>query len=121
MTASSLVIGQSNSALLDISDDIELGPECLRCEWLFDYTPHRINQEAEVLAMELTGALRAPDAEYDRILRGEYQHREDPDPSYNEDLRDAAKSYAEGAKDLFGQVADAAKRVADDFMGSVKR
>ena len=61
------------------------------------------------------------DGEYDRILRGEYQHRGDPNPAYKEDLSDAAKSYADGAKELFGQVADAAKRVADDIMGSVKR
>lgn len=61
------------------------------------------------------------DGEYDRILRGEYQHRGDPDPAYKDDLADAAKSYAEGARDLFSQVAGAAKRVADDIMGSVKR
>jgi len=60
------------------------------------------------------------EGEYDRILRGEYQHRGDPDPAYNEDLTDAAKAYAEGAKDLFGQVAGAAKRMADDIMGGNK-
>ena len=59
--------------------------------------------------------------EYDRIVRGEYQHRGDRDPAYKEDLTDAAKAYATGAKDLFGQVAGAAKRMADDIMGSVKR
>jgi len=36
---------------------------------LFDYGPHRDNLEAEVLAMELTGELRAPDEPYERILR----------------------------------------------------
>ena len=61
------------------------------------------------------------EGEYDRILRGEYTHRGDPDPSYNADLSDAAKAYADGAKDLFGQVTGAAKRMADDLMGSVKR
>ncbi len=61
------------------------------------------------------------DGEYDRILRGEYMHRGDPDPAYNEDLTDAAKTYADGAKDLFGQVAGAAKRMADDIMGGAKR
>ncbi len=59
--------------------------------------------------------------EYDRILRGEYQHREEPDPAYREDLSEAANAYAQGAKDLFGQVAGAAKRVADDIMGGAKR
>ena len=61
------------------------------------------------------------EGDYDRILRGEYQHRDDPDPSYTDDLRDAAQAYAQGAKDLFGQVTGAAKRMADDIMGSVKR
>ena len=58
---------------------------------------------------------------YDRIIRGEYQHRGDPDPAYKDDLKDAASAYAQGAKDLFGQVTGAAKRMADDIMGSVKR
>ncbi len=61
------------------------------------------------------------EGEYDRILRGEYQHRGEPDPAYNEDLRDAAQAYAQGAKDLFGQVAGAAKRMADDIIGAAKR
>jgi Zn-dependent protease with chaperone function len=61
------------------------------------------------------------DGEYDRIVRGEYPHRGDPDPAYNEDLADAAKVYTDGAKDLFGQVAGAAKRMADDIMGGAKR
>ena len=61
------------------------------------------------------------EGEYDRILRGEYQHRGEPDPTYNEDLRDAAQAYAQGAKDLFGQVAGAAKRMADDIIGAAKR
>ena len=61
------------------------------------------------------------EGEYDRILRGEYQHRGEPDPAYNEDLRDAAQAYAQGAKDLFGQVAGAAKHMADDIIGAAKR
>ncbi len=61
------------------------------------------------------------EGEYDRILRGEYQHRGEPDPAYNEDLQDAAQAYAQGAKDLFGQMAGAAKRMADDIMGAAKR
>ncbi len=59
--------------------------------------------------------------EYDRILRGEYQRRDEPDPSYKEDLREAAQAYSRGAKDLFGQVTDAAKRMADDIMGGAKK
>jgi hypothetical protein len=35
----------------------------------FNYGPRRDNLEAEMLAMALSGKLRAPDAEYERILR----------------------------------------------------
>jgi hypothetical protein len=35
----------------------------------FAYGPHRENLEAEQLAMHLSGEIRAPDEEYDRILR----------------------------------------------------
>jgi hypothetical protein len=35
----------------------------------FDYGPQRDNLEAEMLAMDVSGRLRAPDAQYDRILR----------------------------------------------------
>lgn len=35
----------------------------------FDFDPHRDNLEAEMLAMDLSGRLRAPDGEYERILR----------------------------------------------------
>lgn len=59
--------------------------------------------------------------EYDRIMRGEYQRRDDQDEAYQDDLKSAATSYAEGAKDLFGSVRGAAKRMADDLMGSMKR
>ena len=61
------------------------------------------------------------EGEYDRILRGEYQHRDGPDLAYTEDLREAAQAYAEEVKDLFGQVADAAKRMSEDIIGSIKR
>ena len=61
------------------------------------------------------------EGEYDRIIRGEYHHRGDPDPAYKQDLSEAASAYAKGAKDLFGQVTGAAKRMADDIMGGVKR
>jgi len=45
------------------------GGSCQTGPGLFDYGPHRDNVEAELLAMDLTGALRAPDHEYNRILR----------------------------------------------------
>ncbi len=58
--------------------------------------------------------------DYDRIIRGEYQRRSDPDPAYGKDLREATSAYAKGAKDLFGHMAGAAKRMADEVLGSKK-
>lgn len=38
-------------------------------ETYFDYGPHRDDEEAEMLTMALTGQLRAPETEYQRIVR----------------------------------------------------
>jgi Zn-dependent protease with chaperone function len=59
--------------------------------------------------------------DYDRIVRGEYARRGDPDNAYNEDLREAASAYAEGAKDLLDSMTNAAKRMGEQFMDSFKR
>ena len=59
--------------------------------------------------------------EYDRILRGEYQRRGEPDPAYREDLAGAATAYAQGARNIFDQVAGAARRVADDIVGGARK
>jgi Zn-dependent protease with chaperone function len=59
--------------------------------------------------------------DYDRIIRGEYARRGEPDPAYQEDLKAAGKAYAEGAKDFIDSMADAAKRAGSDFMSSFKR
>ncbi len=45
------------------------GTSCQTAPDMFDYGPHRLDAEAEQLAMHFAGTLRAPDAEYDRILR----------------------------------------------------
>lgn len=58
---------------------------------------------------------------YDRILRGEYTRRGEPSPSYQQDLREAAEAYTEGARDLFGQMGDAARRMGESFFGGFKR
>ena len=68
---------------------------------------------------ELRAWIEAGD--YDRIIRGEYSRRGEPDPKYQEDLREAAKAYAEGAKDFLDSMADAAKRMGSDFMSGFKR
>ena len=59
--------------------------------------------------------------DYDRIIRGEYARRGEPDPAYTDDLKEAASAYAEGAKDFLDTVADAAKRAGSDFMSGFKR
>jgi len=59
--------------------------------------------------------------DYDRIVRGEYSRRGEPDPAYQEDLKDAASAYADDAKDFLDNMADAAKRAGSDFLGGLKR
>lgn len=58
---------------------------------------------------------------YDRILRGDYQRRAEPDPAYEEDLREAAQAYAEGARDLFDQMAGAAKRMSETIFAGFSK
>jgi Zn-dependent protease with chaperone function len=59
--------------------------------------------------------------EYDRIIRGEYARRGDPDPAIQEDLKAAAKAYADGAKDMVDTMADAARRMGEAFREGFKR
>lgn len=59
--------------------------------------------------------------DYDRVLRGDYQRRGDPDPGYNEDLAEAASAYRSGARDFMDQMTDAAKRVGESFMDSFRK
>ncbi len=50
---------------------------------------------------------------YDRIIRGEYRRRTDGTTPYAEDLSAAADSYRSDARDVLGQVSDAAKKMRD--------
>jgi Zn-dependent protease with chaperone function len=59
--------------------------------------------------------------EYDRVLRGEYKRRGEPNTPYMEDLRAAASAYREDAAEVKSQVADAAKRMRDAFRDGFKR
>lgn len=61
------------------------------------------------------------EGEYDRVIRGEYQRRGDPDPAYKDDLSDAADAYKAGAKDFLGQMAGAARRVGENFRESFRK
>jgi Zn-dependent protease with chaperone function len=59
--------------------------------------------------------------DYDRIIRGEYARRGDPDPAIQEDLKAAAKAYADGAKDMVDTMTDAARRMGEAFRGGFKK
>lgn len=58
---------------------------------------------------------------YDRILRGEYARKGEPDRDYQEDLREAADSYAKGARDIIDSMAGAVKNVGDSIFGGFRR
>jgi len=59
--------------------------------------------------------------DFDRIVRGEYPRRGEPDPSYQDDLREAARAYTEEARDFLDVVGEAARRMGSDFMGGFRR
>lgn len=59
--------------------------------------------------------------EYDRIVRGEYRRRGEPDEPYADDLAAAARAYAEGAREAFDQVSDAARRAMDSLRGGFSK
>lgn len=58
---------------------------------------------------------------YERIMAGEYRRRGEPDAPYKDDVREAADAYRQGAKDTFGQAAEAAKKVVDSFRSGFNR
>ncbi len=59
--------------------------------------------------------------EYDRIIRGEYVRNADPNPAYQEDLREAAEAYAKGARDFLDQMTTAARSMGEQFMSGFKK
>ncbi len=59
--------------------------------------------------------------DYDRIVRGEYPRRGEPNPAYQEDLKEAANAYAEGARDFLDTMTAAARKMGETFMGGMKR
>lgn len=58
---------------------------------------------------------------YERILAGEYRRRGEDDAAYTGDLSEAARAYADGAKETFGHAAEAARRVVDSFRSGFNR
>lgn len=59
--------------------------------------------------------------EYDRVLRGEYKRRGEPNTAYMDDLRAAAGSYREDAANVKAQMTDAAKRMRDAFRDGFRK
>jgi Zn-dependent protease with chaperone function len=59
---------------------------------------------------------------YERILNGEYTHRgqEEEERPLSSDLGDAARHYAQEAKETVSQVTDAAKRAAEAFTDALR-
>ena len=70
--------------------------------------PFPVIRVAELRAWFESGA-------YDHIISGEYRRRGEPETPYKEDVSAAAQAYREGAKQTFGQAADAARKVVDSF------
>ena len=58
---------------------------------------------------------------YERIMAGEYRRRGEPDAPYKDDVREAANAYRQGAKETFGQAAEAARKVVDSFRSGFNR
>ncbi len=58
--------------------------------------------------------------DYDRVLRGEYPRREDPEPAYLEDLSAAAASYREDASDFVDDIASAARKMRDSLFENLR-
>lgn len=58
---------------------------------------------------------------YDRVLRGEYQRRGEPDATYTEDLSEAANAYGKGAKEVFDQMAGAARKAGETLWDNFRK
>jgi len=58
--------------------------------------------------------------EYDRVLRGEYPRRGDPDPEYLDDLGDAARAYRKEAQEFVDDLTAAARRMRDTLFDNLR-
>ena len=59
--------------------------------------------------------------EYDRIVAGEYVRRDDPDPSYRDDISSAAEAYADEARSFIGSMRGAARRMSDSIRDNIRK
>lgn len=58
--------------------------------------------------------------DYDRILRGEYARRGDPEPEYVDDLTDAARAYSADAREFVDDLTSAARKMRDTLFESLR-
>ena len=59
--------------------------------------------------------------EYDRIVAGEYLRRDEPDPSYRDDVSSAAQAYAEEARSFIGSMRGAARRMGESLRDNIRK
>ena len=57
---------------------------------------------------------------YDRILAGDYSRRDDPEPSYAEDLGEAASAYQREAREFVDDLASAARKMRDSLLENLR-
>lgn len=57
---------------------------------------------------------------YDRVLRGEYPRRGDPEPQYTDDLGEAARAYREDARGFVDDLASAARKMRDSLFDNLR-
>ncbi len=57
---------------------------------------------------------------YDRVLRGEYVRRDDPETPYADDLGEAASAYRQEAKDFVDDLASAARKMRDSIFENLR-
>jgi len=57
---------------------------------------------------------------YDRVLRGEYVRRDDPEIPYADDLGEAASAYRQEAKEFVDDLASAARKMRDSIFENLR-
>ncbi len=57
---------------------------------------------------------------YDRVLRGEYVRRADPETPYADDLGEAASAYRQDAKEFMDDLASAARKMRDSIFENLR-
>jgi Zn-dependent protease with chaperone function len=58
--------------------------------------------------------------EYDRVLRGDYVRRDDPETPYTDDFGDAAAAYQKEAREFVDDLASAARKMRDSIFETLR-